>query len=86
MATHYTITKLTQQPWLNLFDVAYSTKDGSPHHWLMCSRKDKPVEDAAVPDAVVIVPIVRTPAGNRDRANACREPTGTDERVSCADR
>jgi ADP-ribose pyrophosphatase len=65
MATHYTITKLTEQPWLNLFDVAYSTKDGSPHHWLMCSRKDKPVEDAAVPDAVVIVPIVRTPAGNR---------------------
>ncbi|MHC4469173.1 MAG: hypothetical protein ACYSUZ_07455 [Planctomycetota bacterium] len=71
MATHYTITKLTEQPWLNLFDVAYSTKDGSPHHWLMCSRKDK-----------------RAGCGGdrADRANACREPAGTDERVSCADR
>ena len=65
MATHYTITKLTQQPWLNLFDVAYSTQDGSPHHWLMCSRKDRPVEEAAVPDAVVIVPILPTTEGNR---------------------
>ncbi|MFZ9024909.1 MAG: NUDIX domain-containing protein [Anaerohalosphaeraceae bacterium] len=65
MATHYTIAKLTQQPWLNLFDVAYSTQDGSPHHWLMCSRKDRPVEEAAVPDAVVIVPILPTTEGNR---------------------
>ena len=65
MATHYNITKLTKQPWLNLFDVAYSTKDGSPHHWLMCSRKDKPVEEAFVPDAVVIVAILAIPQGNR---------------------
>jgi ADP-ribose pyrophosphatase len=65
MATHYNITKLTDQPWLNLFDVEYATKDGAAHHWLMCSRKDKPVEQAAVPDAVVIVAMIATPQGNR---------------------
>ena len=65
MSTHYNIQKLTDQPWVNLFDVEYSIKDGSTHHWLMCSRKDKPVEQAAVPDAVVIVPILTTPQGNR---------------------
>ena len=65
MATHYNITKLTNQPWLNLYDVEYATKDGSPHHWLMCSRKDKPVEEAAVPDAAVIVAILPAPEGNR---------------------
>ena len=31
----------------------------------MCSRKDKPVEQAAVPDAVVIVAILASPEGNR---------------------
>lgn len=65
MTTHYNITKLTEQPWLNLFDVEYATKDGSPHHWLMCSRKDKAVEQAAQPDAVVIVPMLKAPGGNR---------------------
>jgi len=65
MANDYTIQKLTDQPWVNLFNVEYLTKDGSPHHWLMCSRKDKPVEDAAIPDAVVIVAILPTPQGNR---------------------
>jgi ADP-ribose pyrophosphatase len=65
MATHYTITKLTEQKWLNLFDVEYSTQDGSANHWQMCSRKDRPVEEAGVPDAAVIVPILPTPAGNR---------------------
>ena len=65
MATHYNMTKLTDQPWLNLFDVEYTAKDGSTHHWLMCSRKDNPIEQAAVPDAVVIVAIIATPQGNR---------------------
>ncbi|MHC5120364.1 MAG: hypothetical protein ACYSO7_02415, partial [Planctomycetota bacterium] len=65
MATHYNITKLSDQPWLNLFDVEYTAKDGSTHHWLMCSRKDNPIEQAAVPDAVVIVAIIATPQGNR---------------------
>jgi len=65
VTTHYTITKLTEKPWLNLFDVEYATKDGSPHHWLMCSRKDKPVVDATTPDAVYIAAILATPQGNR---------------------
>ena len=65
MAKNYTIRKLTDQPWLNLYDVAYSTKGGGGHHWLMCSRKDNPIEQAAVPDAVVIVAIIATPQGNR---------------------
>jgi len=65
MGTDYNIRKLTEQPWLNLYDVEYIARDGLPHHWQMCSRKDKPVEDAAVPDAVVIVPILPTPEGNR---------------------
>lgn len=65
MSKDYTIQKLTRQPWLNLFDVEYHTKDGSAHHWLMCSRKDKPVEDAGIPDAVVIVAILPTSEGNQ---------------------
>ena len=65
MNSDYTIKKLTEQPWLNLYDVEYSSKDGSPHHWLMCSRKDKPVVDAATPDAVYIAAILAAPQGNR---------------------
>ncbi|MEN8127272.1 MAG: NUDIX hydrolase [Planctomycetota bacterium] len=65
MTTHYTITKLTERPWLNLYDVEYASKDGSPHRWVMCSRKDRPVEDAATPDAVVIAAVLATPEGNR---------------------
>ncbi|MDH4202869.1 MAG: NUDIX hydrolase [Phycisphaerae bacterium] len=59
------ITKLTDQPWLNLYDVAYMAKDGSAHHWLMCSRKERPIEQAGEPDAVYIAAIVATPEGNR---------------------
>lgn len=65
MSKDYIIHKLTDRQWLNLYEVEYIAKDGSPHHWLMCSRKDKPVEQAAQPDAVVIVPILPTPQGNR---------------------
>ncbi len=66
MTPPYDITKLTDQKWINLFDVEYQRPPMTqPHHWLMCSRKDKPVEDASVPDAVVIVPVLKTPDGNR---------------------
>lgn len=65
MTHRCTIEKLTHQKWLNLYDVQYSAKDGSLRHWLMCSRKDKPVEDAGVPDAAVIVPILPTPEGSQ---------------------
>ena len=66
MTTPYDMTKLTDEKWLNLYDVKYQRQNmAQPHHWLVCSRKDKPVEDAAVPDAVVIVPVLKTPEGNR---------------------
>ena len=65
MTKHYNIRKLSDQPWLNLYDVEYPTKDGSMHHWLMCSRKERPVVDAAAADAVVIVAILATPQGNQ---------------------
>ena len=65
MDTNYTIRKLTDKKWLNLYDVEYTAKDGSPHHWMMCSRKDKPIADATEPDAVYIAAILPTPEGNR---------------------
>lgn len=65
MESPYIIKKLTGEKWLNLYDVRYQRNNGRPHHWTMCSRKENPVADAAVPDAVVIVPIVQTPKGNR---------------------
>ena len=65
MDTDYTIEKLTDQKWLNLYTVAYAAKDGSTHQWVMCSRKETVIENAAVPDAVVIAPILSTPEGNR---------------------
>lgn len=65
MKTDYTLHKLTDQPWLNLYDVEYAARDGSPHHWLMCSRKDRPIEQAGEPDAVYIAAITATPEGNR---------------------
>lgn len=65
MDMDYTIEKMTDQKWLNLYSVAYTAKDGSPHRWVMCSRKDKPIEQAPEPDAVYIAAIVATPEGNR---------------------
>lgn len=64
--TPYSIKKLTDEKWLNLYDVDYRRPPmKQSHHWLVCSRKENPVTDAAVPDAVFIVPILKTPDGNR---------------------
>ena len=65
MGSYHNIQKLTDQQWLNLYDVAYTAKDNSRHHWLMSSRKARPIRDAARADAVFIVPILTTPQGNR---------------------
>ena len=66
MTKPYSIEKLTDEKWLNLYDVEYQRRTmKQPHHWLMCSRKENPVADAARPDAVVIVPILKMPEGNR---------------------
>ena len=60
------IKKLTDEKWLNLYDIEYQRNNmQQPHHWLMCSRKDNPVADADKPDAVVIVAILQTPDGPR---------------------
>jgi len=65
MNPNYTIDKLTDRKWLNLYEVAYMSKDGTPHHWMMCSRKERPIEQAAEPDAVYIAAILPTPEGSR---------------------
>lgn len=66
MTEDYKITQLTDEKWLNLYDVTYQRAGmNSPHHWLMCSRKDRPVEEAAMPDAVVIIPVLETADGPR---------------------
>ena len=62
----YFIKKLTDEKWLNLYDIEYRRRDmKKTHHWLMCSRKENPVVDADKPDAVVIVAILKTPDGPR---------------------
>lgn len=66
MTDNYKITKLTDEKWLNLYNITYQRSTmKEPHQWLMCSRKDRPVEEAATPDAVVIIPVMETPDGPR---------------------
>ena len=66
MQNDCTIKKLTDEKWLNLYDIEYQRDNmKTPHHWLMCSRKQNPVTDAAEADAAVIVPILKTPDGPR---------------------
>ena len=66
MQNDCTIKKLTDEKWLNLYDIEYQRDNmKTPHHWLMCSRKDNPVANADKPDAAVIVPILKTTDGPR---------------------
>lgn len=60
----YQIKKLTRFKWLNLFELTYRLAEKTAV-WLVCSRKDRPVADAEQPDAVFIIPILKTPLGNR---------------------
>ncbi len=64
MAEAFRIKKLTECDWANLFDVSFNRKqkDGS---WVMCSRKTRPITDAAKTDAAVIVPVIDTAEGKR---------------------
>lgn len=55
MDDSYRLKKLTDSRWVNLFEVRFERKDHGERTWLMCSRKDKPIEEAANADAVVIV-------------------------------
>ena len=66
MNESYLSKKLTDEKWLNLYDIKYQRENmKQSHHWQMCSRKENPIVDAAKPDAVVIVPILKMPEGNR---------------------
>jgi ADP-ribose pyrophosphatase len=62
-----TLKKLTDLRWLNLFEVEYEHEAGKRRKWQFASRK--PVPDLsgapAQPDAVFIVPILKTSQGNR---------------------
>ncbi|MFA5422767.1 MAG: NUDIX hydrolase [Phycisphaerae bacterium] len=65
MATDYSVEKLTDSKWLNLYEVTYTVKTGRPGKWTVASRKSHPIQDADIPDAVVIVPVVETVRGKR---------------------
>jgi ADP-ribose pyrophosphatase len=60
----YNIKKLTESKWLNLFEIEYKHKTRRGR-WMMSSRKNSPIKNAACPDAVVIIPVVKTPQGSR---------------------
>ncbi|AQQ70130.1 ADP compounds hydrolase NudE [Limihaloglobus sulfuriphilus] len=60
----YKIEKLTDSKWLNLYEIEYKHNNRSGK-WLMSSRKETPIEKAAAPDAVVIIPLIDTPRGRR---------------------
>jgi ADP-ribose pyrophosphatase len=65
MAGEYTLKKLTDLKWLNLYEATYRDKFGRQKHWTVASRKRRPVADADRPDAVVIVAVVEAPGGKR---------------------
>lgn len=65
MNESYKLKKLTNCDWVNLFDVRFRRKGQSEKAWIMCSRKERPIEDAAKSDAVVIVPTIETEKGTR---------------------
>ncbi len=62
-----TLKKLTDLRWLNLFEIEYQDKKGRRSKWEFVSRKAHPVPGPAplAPDAVFIVPILKTTLGNR---------------------
>jgi ADP-ribose pyrophosphatase len=65
MAADYTLRRLTDSRWLNLYEATYTDKTGRKSFWTVASRKGRPIAEADKPDAVVIVPVVDTPAGKR---------------------
>jgi ADP-ribose pyrophosphatase len=61
----YSLKKLTDLKWLNLYEAAYIDKNSRMNKWIVASRKARPIADADKPDAVVIVPFIDTPAGRK---------------------
>jgi len=64
MAEPFQIKKLTACKWANMFDVVYRRKEETSS-WVMCSRKTRPITNAAKADAVVIVPVINTDDGRK---------------------
>ncbi len=65
MSKPYQLEQLTHSRWANLFNVIFTRKSQCQGSWIMCSRKERPIEAAAQPDAVVIVPVIDTEHGKR---------------------
>ncbi len=65
MMSGYKLNKLTDCNWVNLFEVRFTRKRQMDRSWLMCSRKDRPIEDAARADIVLIVPTIDSQEGKR---------------------
>ncbi len=65
MNDSYKLKKLTNCDWANMFEVRFKRKAQAERSWVMCSRKERPIEDAAKADAVVIVPTIETDEGRR---------------------
>jgi ADP-ribose pyrophosphatase len=65
MSDSYKLNQLTDCNWANLFEVRFKRKGQAEKSWVMCSRKSKPIEDAAKADAVVIVATIDTDGGKR---------------------
>ena len=65
MPDFYKINKLTDCNWANLFEVRYKHKTQNEKSWIMCSRKDKPIDEANKADAVVIVATTNTNEGKK---------------------
>jgi ADP-ribose pyrophosphatase len=65
MSEPYTLDKLTNCKWLNQYEVRFQRKSQTERSWLMCSRKDKPIAQAAQADAVVIVGTIDTDQGKK---------------------
>lgn len=65
MPDSYKLNKLTDCRWANLFEVRFERRGRPEKSWIMCSRKDKPVEHADQADAVMIVATVETNEGRK---------------------
>lgn len=62
-----TLRRVANLTWLKLFEVEYEHPAGARGKWQFASRKAEPVLDGSplVPEAVFIVPLLKTPLGNR---------------------
>lgn len=62
MGKTLSVSKITDQKWLNLFE-AKTEHNGKEGAWSFCSRKAMPTPGVVKADAVVIVPFVETKDG-----------------------